>query len=165
MKKPVQSSIRPADAAKGAAAEERFRTWLDQSVLPHLYVEQSPLTVPGPLRGEIKRPDYLVGIPGVGLVAFDVKAKALYRGRLVFDVAEVRKLRAFSRLFHLTVFFACLDPEGGPEGRWIQLGQLDDVPAVRLNGVLTLSLPADEAQAVSLREDFYTAFVRAVALC
>ena len=161
MKKRTQSPIHPADAAKGAAAEERFRAWLDRSGLPHLYVEQSPFTVPAHLRGEIKRPDYLVGIPRVGMVAFDVKAKVLYRGRLVFDVAEVRKLRAFSRLFHLTVFFACLDPEGGPEGRWIRLDQLDDVPAVRLNGVLTLSLPADEAQAVSLRKDFYTAFVGA----
>ena len=30
---------------------------------PSIYVEQSPLTVPVPLRGQIKRPDYIVGIP------------------------------------------------------------------------------------------------------
>ena len=47
----------PADRAKGAAAEQAFAAWLDDSVLPHLYVEQSPLTVPAPLRGAIKRPD------------------------------------------------------------------------------------------------------------
>lgn len=155
----------PADRAKGAAAERAFAAWLDDSVLPHLYVEQSPLTMPAPLRGAIKRPDYLVGIPGVGLVAFDVKAKTIYdREGLIFDVAEVQKLRNFARSFHLTLYFACLDPSGGPQGYWVRLDQLDSVPAVRRNGVLTLALPCDQAQAVSLDEPFYSAFVRAVAL-
>lgn len=155
----------PADRAKGEAAERAFADWLDASVLPHLYVEQSPLTVPAPLRGEIKRPDYLVGIPGVGLVAFDVKAKTIYgREGLIFDLDEVRKLRAFARLFHLTVYFACLDPDGGPDGYWVRLDQLDAVPAVTRNGKLTLALPCDRALPVSLREPFYAAFVDAVAL-
>lgn len=156
--------IDPADAAKGAAAERAFAAWLDGSVLPHLYVEQSPLTVPAPLRGQIKRPDYLVGIPFVGLVAFDVKAKTIYAGELIFDVGEVQKLRNFARLFHLTVYFACLDPEGGQDGYWVRLDQLNEVPAIRRNGKLTLALPVDLAQPVSLEEPFYTAFVRAVAL-
>lgn len=132
-------------------------------MLPHLYVEQSPLTTPAPLRGKIKRPDYLVGIPGVGLVAFDVKAKTLYpRAGLIFDVAEVQRMRAFARLFHLTTYFACLDPEGGPQGYWVRLDQLDETPAVRRNGRLTLALPCARAMPVSLDEPFYDAFVRAV---
>ena len=154
-----------ADCARGAAAEQAFAAWLDASVLPHMYVEQSPLTVPAPLRGAIKRPDYLVGIPGVGLVAFDVKAKTVYaRDGLIFDVAEVQKLRVFARLFHLSVYFACLDPEGGPAGYWVRLDQLDEVPAVRRNGALTLALPCERALPVSLDEPFYAAFVRAVAI-
>jgi len=156
--------IRASDAAKGHAAEHTFRRWLDASVLPHLYVEQSPLTVPAPLRGQIKRPDYLVGIPGVGLVAFDVKAKTLYPEGLIFDLEEVRKMRVFARLFHLTVYFACLDPAGGSEGCWVRLDQLDSVPAVRRNGTMTLCVPLHDTIPVSLQEDFYRAFVRAVAL-
>lgn len=155
----------PADRAKGDAAERAFAQWLDASVLPHLYVEQSPLTVPAPLRGQIKRPDYLVGIPGVGLVAFDVKAKTVYeRDGLIFDVEEVQKLRAFARLFHLTVYFACLDPQGGPDGFWVRLDQLDAIPAVRRAGKLTLALPLHRALPVALDEGFYSAFVRAVEL-
>lgn len=163
-RKPRQHAPCATDIAKDAVAERAFAAWLDGSVLPHLYIEQSPLTVPVPLRGEIKRPDYLVGIPGVGLIAFDVKAKTVYRGELIFDVAEVRKLRAFARFFHLTVFFACLDPEGGPEGFWVRLDQLDEVPAVRRNGRLTLALPCAEALPFSLARPFYEAFVRSVAL-
>jgi hypothetical protein len=55
--------IAPADAAKGEAAELAFRKWLEAAVLPHIYVEQSPLTVPVPMRGKIKRADYIVGSP------------------------------------------------------------------------------------------------------
>lgn len=156
--------VDPADIAKGAEAEQAFRAWLDSAVLPHMYVEQSPLTVPAPLRGQIKRPDYLVGIPGVGLIAFDVKAKTVYPEGLIFDVAEVQKLRTFARLFHLTVYFACLDPEGGPQSYWVRLDRLDDVPAVRRGGCLTLTLPLDGAMPVLLTEPFYLAFVRSVAL-
>ncbi|OPH84406.1 hypothetical protein B2M20_02340 [Nitrobacter vulgaris] len=85
--------IAPADITKGAQAESAFRKWLDAAVLPHIYVEQSPLTVPEPLREQIKRPDYIVGIPGVGMVAFDVKAKTIYPEGLIFDLDEVPAVR------------------------------------------------------------------------
>lgn len=156
--------IDPADAAKGAAAERVFHAWLDSSVLPHMYVEQSRLTVPAPLRGKIKRPDYLVGIPGVGLVAFDVKAKTIYDGVILFDVGEVEKLRTFSRLFHLTVYFACLGQDGSQDGFWVRLDQLDGMTPVRRRFGPVFGLPLDQAMAVSLTEPFYAAFVRAVAL-
>jgi len=145
-------------------AERTFRAWLDASVLPHLYVEQSPFTVPAPLRGQIKRLDYLVGIPGIGAVAFDVKAKTTYPEGLLFNVAEVQKLRAFAWLFHLTVYFACLDPEGGPLAYWVRLDQLDTLPAQRRGRTLVLALPLDRAHLVDMRADFYSAFLGAVAL-
>jgi hypothetical protein len=84
-----------------------------------------------PFRGKIKRPDYIVGIPGVELVAFDVKAKTSPRG-LIFDLNEIQKMGTFARLFHLTVYFACLNTEGGDKpGYWVRLDQLDEVQAVR----------------------------------
>ncbi|MEH6952701.1 hypothetical protein V4R08_15625 (plasmid) [Nitrobacter sp. NHB1] len=157
--------IAPADAAKGEAAELAFRQGLDAAVLPHIYVEQSPLTVPLPLRGQIKRPDYIVGIPGVSLVAFDVKAKTIYPEGVIFDLDEVGKLRTFARLFHCTVYFACLNPEGGERpDYWIRLDQLDEVPAVRRGKALTLCMPIERALPVSMDEPFYSTFVRAVAL-
>jgi Holliday junction resolvase len=59
--------------------------------------------VPEPLRGRIKGPDLLVGIPGAGLVAFDVKSKTICPEGIIFDRAEIQKLRDFARPFHLTV--------------------------------------------------------------
>ena len=157
------TALDPRLIRRGAKAERRFAAWLDASALPHLYVEQSPMTVPASLRGEIKRPDYLVGIPGVGIIAFDVKSKTVYeRDGLIFDLREVQKLRVFSQRFHVTAFFACLDPEGSPDGFWVRLDQLDAAPAVRRGKALTLACPLDRAMRVSLTEDFYTVFFRAV---
>ncbi|GJD82679.1 hypothetical protein HPGCJGGD_0538 [Methylobacterium haplocladii] len=90
------------------------------------------MSVPAPMRGMLKRPDYLAGVPGVGMVAFDVKAKSVYDDAIIFDLDEVRKLRTFARLFHLTVYFACLDPAGGSASYWVRLDQLDGLPAKRL---------------------------------
>lgn len=154
--------IASADRAKGEAAERAFAAWLDAAVLAHIYIEQSPLTVPAPLRGRIKRPDYLVGIPGVGPVAFDVKAKTVYPEGLMFDEAEIQKLRNFARLFHLTVYFACLDPEGGPHGYWVRLDQFDDLPATRRRGSLVLIVPIDQALPTTTAEPFYATLVKAL---
>lgn len=71
-------TLPPELKAKGEQAEAAFRDWLNRSGVAYMYVEQSPLTVPERLRGRIKRPDYLVGIPHAGILAFDVKAKSIY---------------------------------------------------------------------------------------
>ena len=86
---------RHARKEQGDAAEARFRAWLDRCVLPHMYVEQSPLTVPKGLRGEIKRPDFLVGLPTIGTLAFDVKAKSIYDDYILIDAYEHRTFRNF----------------------------------------------------------------------
>ena len=96
--------------AQGEAAEGRFRAWLDRCCLPHLYIEQSPFTIPQPLRGEIKRPDFLVGIPTIGTIAVDVKAKRVYREALIIDAYEHRTLLNFETFFNISVWFACFPP-------------------------------------------------------
>ena len=156
--------VSAANQAKGEEAEHRFRHWLDADVLPHLYIDQTPMSVPAPMRGQIKRPDYLVGVPGIGMIAFDVKAKSRYRDSIIFDLDEVRRLRTFARLFHLTVYFACLDPAGGTDSYWVRLDQLDTLLAERRGGALTVSMPLAAALFVSMRRSFHAAFVEAVAL-
>ncbi len=157
-------SIHPADQAKGDEGERRFQAWLDASRLPHVYLDQTPMSVPDHLRGEIKRPDYVVGVPGVGAVAFDVKVKSLYNGHFIFELNEIRRMRTFARFFHMTVYFACLDPDGSPESYWIRLDQFDNLAAVRRGSSLTLAIPADAALSVSMRKSFHEAFLDAVTL-
>ena len=96
--------------AQGQAAEDRFRAWLDRCTLPHIYVDQAPISMPQPLRGEIKRPDFLVGVPTIGTIAVDVKAKRVYADTLIIDAYEHRTLLNFETFFNITVWFACFPP-------------------------------------------------------
>ena len=157
-------TIHPADKAKGDRAEFRFQDWLDASRVPHIYLDQTPLSVPEHLRGQLKRPDYVVGVPGIGGLAFDVKAKPLYNGHFIFELSEIVRMRNFARLFHYTVYFACLDPEGSAESYWIRLDQFDNLMPVRRGSSLTLSIPAGAVQLVSLCQPFQDALAAATRL-
>lgn len=157
------SAIRPADAAKGAAAERRFQDWLSASEVTHLYIEQSPLSMPSHLRGKFKRADNLVGVPGVGILAFDVKAKTIYPDEgLIFDLDEVKRLRVFARQLHLTVFFACLDPKKPTASYWVRLDQLDFARVTTRAGKPTVACPLDRALFVDMAFNFRDAFQAAV---
>lgn len=146
--------------AKGDQAEAAFRAWLNESGVAFLYIEQSPLNVPDALRGRIKRPDYLVGLPFTGMMAFDVKAKTAYDGKLLFEVSEVDKLARFADFFHLTVNFACLDLDQPEQFYWVPLRGLVGRAPERRGKARVLTYPLDEAFMVSLSEPFLQASMR-----
>ena len=116
--------IRLEHAERGRKAEREFQQWLDRSGVPYLYATQDIESVPAYYQGRIKRPDYLVGLPYMATVAFDVKSKSTYGGAYLFDVPEIRRLAHFADLFQISTFFACLDPEGGPSSRWLRVAEL-----------------------------------------
>ncbi len=146
--------------AKGEEAEASFRAWLNQSGVAFLYVEQSPMNVPDRLRGRIKRPDYLVGIPHAGMMAFDVKAKSLYDEQMLFEVGEVDKLACFEAFFHMTVNFACLDLEDPDHFYWVPLRALIGCPIERRGKVRVFAFPASHALKVEMTERFLEAYGR-----
>src|SRR5258705_13370977 len=55
-----------------------------------------------------------------------------------------------ARLFHLTVYFACLDADGGEHRHLARLDQLDGPPNRRA-GVLTLCLPLSQRSKTTTR--------------
>jgi len=76
-----------------------------------LFLPDSPLTVPKSLKGEIKRPDFLVGIPTIGTLAFDVKAKTVYENSIIIDEYEHRTSRTSRRFFNMRVWYVCFPPD------------------------------------------------------
>lgn len=146
--------------AKGEQAEAAFRAWLNRSGVAFLYVEQSPLNVPDKMRGKIKRPDYLVGIPYAGSMAFDVKAKTAYDDHLLFDVGEVDKLARYSAHFHVSVYFACLDLEAPERFYWVALRDLiGRVPEWR-GKARVVAIPTAEAFEVTFTLPFLDAYMQ-----
>ncbi|MER9458177.1 hypothetical protein [Mesorhizobium sp. M0478] len=141
---------------KGQKAETAFRAWLNWSAVAYMYVEQSPFTVPAALKGRIKRPDYLVGLPHVGLLAFDVKAKSVYDGMLIFERDEVEKLALFARMFHVTLYFVCVGIEDTAH-IWIALADLQARPLERRGRRQVLTFPVEAGFQVQLEQPFLDA--------
>jgi hypothetical protein len=150
--------------AQGQAAEDRFRAWLDRCVLPHIYIEQSPLTIPQALKGEIKRPDFLVGIPSIGTIAVDVKAKSVYADTLIIDAYEHRTLLNFETFFNISVWFACFPP-GEPNTCHLFLNRsLSGVPVAKRRGAPSIAVPLRLTRVVDDRRDFMAALMGAIKL-
>lgn len=150
--------------AQGQAAEDRFRSWLDRCCLPHIYVEQSPFTIPEPLRGEIKRPDFLVGIPSIGTIAVDVKAKRVYRDALIIDAYEHRTLLAFETFFNISVWFACFPPDEPHTCHLFLNRSLAGLERTSLKGESVIAVPLKMTRPADKRRDFMAALMGAISL-
>lgn len=150
--------------AQGQAAEYRFRSWLDRCCLPHIYVEQSPFTIPEPLRGEIKRPDFLVGIPSIGTIAVDVKAKRVYRDALIIDAYEHRTLLAFENFFNTSVWFACFPPDEPHTCHLFLNRNLVSLERLSLKGENVIAVPLKMTRPADERRDFMAALMGAISL-
>jgi len=154
--------------AQGDAAEARFRAWLDRCILPHIYVEQSPMTLPHGLSqshaGRIKRPDFLIGIPPIGTLAFDVKAKTIYGNHILIDAAEHAALLQFERLFSIAVWFICFPP-GDPHGCHLFMNRaLAGIAPVKRGGEACIAVPLKDTHLADERRDFMGALVSATRL-
>ena len=156
--------INPEHAKRGAAAEADFKRWLDYSGVPYVYATQDIESVPEGFRGKLKRPDYLVGLPFVGNMAFDVKSKTIYEGCLLFDVDEVEKLTAFDDLFRISTFFACLDPGGGDRATWFRLPELKHCRTRRMKSGAVYVAPLSVGITVDMREPFQEALRATISL-
>lgn len=106
--------------------------------------------MPAHFKGALKRPDYLVALPFVGTIAFDVKAKSLYEGCFIFDKSEIERLILFDDIFRITTFLACLDPDNPDRSWWFRVALLARRPAERKRGVLTLRTAISDGLEVDL---------------
>jgi hypothetical protein len=150
--------------ARGVAAERAFQAWLDASTLPYVYATQSQETVPEPYRASLKRPDYIVALPYVGAMAFDVKSKSLYEEAFIFNASEVNRLATFDQLFRITTFFTCLDPQGSPMSVWFRVTDLVGYEIVRRGGKRVMIVPFADGLIVNMLSPFQEAFGRVISL-
>ncbi len=150
--------------AQGQAAEERYRAWLDRCTLPHIYVEQSPLTLPQALKGDIKRPDFLVGIPAIGTIAVDVKAKSIYDDSIIIDAYEHRTLLNFETFFSMSVWFACFPPHEPHTCLLVMNRTLAGLPVTKRKGEDAISVPLTLTRLADERRDFMAALIAAISL-
>jgi hypothetical protein len=89
--------------------EKRFQDWLDYKGYPYLFVDQAPETFSTLFSNTSKRPDFLILIDSIGMIAVDVKTKPLSREYSDYTLdhdKEVDKLLSFERSFRIPVWIA-----------------------------------------------------------
>ena len=106
-------------------AESRFKEWLDSKQYSYLFIDQTKETFAEFFRGVSKRPDFLIGINRVGLIAVDVKEKIPHpeKGDFILDEKdEVEKYLEFEKLTRLPVWFVFGSSQDSYDvWRWIPL--------------------------------------------
>ncbi len=109
-------------------AEEKFKEWLDRHGYGFLYIDQASNTFAEFFRDISKRPDFLVVIKQIGIIAIDVKDKYPHpekKDYILDEEKEVKKLLEFERITKIPVWFVFgSEQDGYKSWRWISLSSV-----------------------------------------
>lgn len=121
---------------KGEEGECSFKEWLDEHRLSYLYINQDREYFASFFKDNVKRPDFLVLIDSIGIIAIDVKNYTLLNNgcyRLDYE-EEVRKVLSFERLFRIPVWYAYLSKDDG-EHVWYWISALKAVEVGHIRNI------------------------------
>ena len=124
---------------------------------------RSPFTFPD-LHGQIKRPDFMVGVPTIGTIAVDVKAERVYADSIIIDADEHRTLANFETYFNVSVWFACFPPDEPHVCHLILNRNLAALPVTGRKGKASIGVPLKMASLSDERRDFMAALLGAIRL-
>lgn len=85
--------------------EIKFKEWLDEKNYGYLHISQDVATFSNFFRDLMKRPDFLIVLPSISIIAVDVKYYTKYRD-FIFDEKEVKNFSTFERYLRLPVWYA-----------------------------------------------------------
>lgn len=117
---------------KGKDAEQDFLNWLDKNEFSYLYINQDSESFPKLFTNQVKRPDFLLLIDSIGLIAVDIKNYNIFKDThlgLNYE-SELKKTLAFERLFRLPVWYAY---KNNDEWLWISALKAIEVGEVKIN--------------------------------
>lgn len=120
---------------KGDKGEEALNRWLDDNGLSYLYIDQSEDTFASLFKTKLKRPDFLVLLESIGMIAVDAKNYTLSGGVYTLNMEqEFQKALTFERLFRIPLWYAYLHVEDAQEvWYWISALKALEVGDVRVN--------------------------------
>lgn len=124
--------------SQGKIGEIEFQKWLDKSGLGYIYVNQEQKTFATLFKGSVKRPDFLVLIDSIGLIAVDVKNFSLskYDNKSTYTLSmeeELKKTLTFERLFRIPVWYAYAEKDKYSKWSWISALKAVEVGKLKHN--------------------------------
>jgi len=120
---------------KGRQGETDFNNWLHNNGLSYLYVDQSIETFSTLFKGNVKRPDFLLLLESVGMIAIDVKNHKQYKNTYSLNMeSEFLRSLSFERLFRLPLWYAYKSENNGSVvWLWISALKALEVGVISIN--------------------------------
>lgn len=123
-------------AEKGLVGEAALNEWLKSIGISYLYINQSPDTFANLFKGSLKRPDFLVLLESIGMIAVDVKNYIQFNGEYSLPLeSELKRVLTFERLFRIPVWYAYFgeQDDGSQVWYWISALKALEVGQVKKN--------------------------------
>jgi hypothetical protein len=115
-------------------------------------------------RYALSRPDFLVGIPTIGTLAFDVKAKTVYDNAIIIDAYEHRTFRNFETFFNTRLWYVCFPPDEPGACHLFLNSDLTGLPTLQRHGKATITIPLTDTVTADPRRDFMAVLLSAISL-
>jgi hypothetical protein len=110
--------------AQGNEGERRLNAWFNAQGMSYVFINQDRKHFARLFQGELKRPDFLMLLEGIGILAVDAKfCSPNDYGNYTLGEDELRKAANFERLFRIPVWYAFLVEEDGLE-QWLWISLL-----------------------------------------
>lgn len=118
---------------KGQEGEKALNAWFNQHKLAYVGICQNKDSFASLFQGAAKRPDFLLLLPSLGMIAIDAKNYTPWCGELTLSLEEeLKKALTFERLFRLPLWYAYCDKENmGQNWYWISALKAMEVGEVR----------------------------------
>jgi len=112
-------------------SEKDFGHWLDEANIAWVYINQNPGDLfSGRLADKGRRPDFLVALPNLGVIAVDIKCESTYRNYHHFGVNKetCQQYLGFRHEFNVPVWYAFNDIEQQKTWYWIPVDDASRFP-------------------------------------
>jgi hypothetical protein len=118
---------------QGIIGEVALNQWLQEQKLSYIAICQAKETFSPMFSGDVKRPDFLLLLEGVGLIAVDAKNYKYSGGVYTLELEEeLKRSIAFERLFRMPLWYAYYDESDGDiSWYWISALKAVEVGSVR----------------------------------
>lgn len=144
---------------KGEEGELAFKEWLQNNNFSFLYIKQDKAAFAHMFHNALKRPDFLVLVDGIGLIAIDVKNNKCYQKKY-FSLPIERELKrtlAFERTFRLPVWYVYSNCQKYDKWYWINSLKVVEVGKMIVNNSTNksfYSIPKNDCIEIVTNEDF-----------
>ena len=144
---------------KGEEGELAFKEWLQKNNFSFLYIKQDKAAFAHMFHNTLKRPDFLVLVDGIGLIAIDVKNNKCYQEKY-FSLPIERELKrtlAFERTFRLPVWYVYSNCQKYDKWYWINSLKVVEVGNTIVNSSTNksfYSIPKNDCIEIVTNEDF-----------